>query len=128
MVTGHPASSGGLFVSLRRLLATAFEMALVRLDLLGTELEIEKQRILAGLLRAAAALLLLGVAAVLACGCVILLLWDSYRLAAMGTLALAFLVGGLWLLRSAQARLRSPGGLFLSSVAELRRDQADLAR
>ncbi len=122
-----PASPGGLFVSLRRLLATVLEMALVRLDLLSTELEIEKQRFLAGLMFGVAALLLLAVGAVLACGFVILLLWDGYRLPALGLLALIFFGCGVWLMRSAQARLRSPGGLFSASVAELRRDQSDLA-
>jgi uncharacterized membrane protein YqjE len=115
-----------LFDSLRRLLATAIEIAQVRLDLLSTELELEKQRILAGLLFGVAALLVLGVGAVLACGFIILLLWDGYRLAAVGVLSLLFFGLGAWLLRSAQQRLRSPGGLFAASVDELKRDQADL--
>jgi uncharacterized membrane protein YqjE len=109
------------------LLATAIEIAQVRLDLLSTELEIEKQRILAGLLFGVAALLVLGVGVVLACGFVILLLWDGYRLAAVGALALIFFGSGLWLMRSAQERLRSPGGLFATSVAELKRDQSGMA-
>ena len=126
MATSNPASAGGLFVSLRRLLATAIEIAQVRLNLLSTELELEKQRILGGLLFGVAALLVLGVGAVLACGFIILLLWDGYRLAAVGVLSLLFFGSGVWLLRSAQQRLRSPGGLFAASVDELKRDQADL--
>jgi uncharacterized membrane protein YqjE len=126
VASGNPASAGGLFVSLRRLLATAIEIAQVRLDLLSTELELEKQRILGGLLFGVAALLVLGVGVVLACGFIILLLWDGYRLAAVGVLALLFFGSGLWLLHSAQQRLRSPGGLFAASVDELKRDQADL--
>ena len=127
MTTGDAAAAGGLFVSLRRLLATAIEIAQVRLDLISTELEIEKQRILSGLLFGIGALLVLGVGVVLGCGFVILLLWDGYRLAAVGVLALIFFGCGVWLMRSAQERLRSPGGLFAASVAELKRDQSDLA-
>jgi hypothetical protein len=41
-------------------------------------------------------------------------------------LSLLFFGSGVWLLRSAQQRLRSPGGLFAASVDELKRDQADL--
>ncbi len=126
-MTTNAGSSGGLFDSLRRLLATVIEIAQVRLDLLSTELEIEKQRVLAGLLFGVAALLVLGVGVVLACGFVILLLWDGYRLAAVGVLALGFFGSGLWLMRGAQERLRSPGGLFAASVAELKRDQSDVA-
>jgi uncharacterized membrane protein YqjE len=127
VVTNDPGSGGGLFISLRRLLATVIEVAQVRLDLLSAELEIEKQRILAGLLFGVAALLVLGVGAVLACGFIILLLWDGYRLAAVGVLALIFFGSGLWLMRSARECLRSPGGLFAASVAELKRDQSGIA-
>lgn len=115
-----------MFSSLRQLLASAIEMAQVRLDLLSTELEVEKQRILAGLLFGVAALLVLCVGVVLACGFVIFLMWETYRLTAIGVLALLFFGGGLWLVRSAQERLRTPGGLFAASVAELARDRSDL--
>ncbi len=127
MAKGDPASAGGLFVSLRRLLATVIEIAQVRLDLLSAELEIEKQRVMAGLLFGVAALLVLGVGVVLACGFIILLLWDGYRLAAVAVLSLVFFGSGLWLMRNARERLRSPGGPFAASVSELRRDQSGLA-
>lgn len=124
---GDSAATGGLFNSLRRLLSTALEMLQVRMELLGAELELEKQRILAGLLYGVAAVLVLIVGVVLACGFVILLLWEGYRLAAVGVLALLFLGGGALLLRSAQSRLRNPGGgLFATSVAELARDRERL--
>ena len=126
MEAPNPAGGGGLFKSLRQLLASAVRMAQVRLDLLSTELEIEKQRILGGLLLGVAALLVLCVGVVLGCGFVILLLWEGYRLAAVGVLALLFFAGGLYLIRSAQARLRTPGGLFAASASELLRDQAQL--
>lgn len=71
---GDSAATGGLFNSLRRLLSTALEMLQVRMELLGTELELEKQRILAGLLFGVAAVLVLIVGVVLACGFVILLI------------------------------------------------------
>ncbi len=124
---GDSAATGGLFNSLRRLLSTALEMLQVRMELLGTELELEKQRILAGLLFGVAAVLVLIVGVVLACGFVILLMWEGYRLAAVGVLALLFLGGGALLLHSAQSRLRSPGGgLLAASMAELARDRERL--
>lgn len=126
MVDFNAGVAGGLFASLRQLMATVVDIAQVRIELLSAELELEKQRVLAGLLLGVAALLVLGVGAVLACGFVILLLWDGYRLAAVGSLSLLFVAAGLWLMRSARARLVTPGGVFAASVTELARDQAAL--
>lgn len=122
----EPTSGGGLFASLRQLLATALEMAQVRLELLGSDVEQEKLRLFDGLIWAGLALMLLGIGMALLCGFIVLLFWDGYRVAALGLLALLFLGGGLLLLRQARNRLRSPGGMFASSVAELARDRAGL--
>ena len=121
-----PVQESGLFVSLRRLLATVHEMAQVRLELLGTEVELEKRRLFDGLLWSAVALLVLGVGLVLLCGFVILLFWEGYRLAAVGVMALLFLAGGALLMREMRQRLRNPTGMFNASVAELKRDRAEL--
>jgi uncharacterized membrane protein YqjE len=120
-------STAGLFGSLRRLLGTAAEVARVRLALLATELELEKQRLLDGLFWGAIALVLLTAGLVLTCGFVLLLLWEGYRLAAVGVLALLLLVAGGLLLQLARRRLASPGGMFEASVAELARDHSSLA-
>ncbi len=122
----EPIKERGLFASSRRLLATALEIAQVRLGILGTELELEKRRLFDGLLWAAVALLALGVGLVLLCGFVILLFWEGYRLAAVGVLALLFLGGSALSIREARQRLRSPTGMFSASVAELERDRAEL--
>ena len=121
-----PVQESGLFASLRRLLATVHEMAQVRLELLGTEVELEKRRLFDGLLWGAVALLVLGVGLVLLCGFVILLFWEGYRLAAVGVMALLFLVVGVLLMREVRQRLRNPTSMFNASVAELKRDRAEL--
>ena len=121
-----PVGESGLFASLRRLLATALEVAQVRLDILGTEVELEKRRLFDGLLWGVVALMVLGVGLVLLCGFVILLFWEGYRLAAVGVMALLFLVGGVLLMREVRQRLRNPTGIFNASVAELGRDRAGL--
>lgn len=121
-----PVKESGLFASLRRLLSTALEMAQVRLDLLGTEVELEKRRLFDGLLWGAIALMILGVGFVLLCGFVILLFWDGYRLAAVGVMALLCLVGGIVSMREARQRLSNPTGMFDASIAELERDRAGL--
>lgn len=111
---------------MRQLLATALDIAQVRLELLSTEIEFEKRRLFDGLLWGAFAIMILGVALALFCGFVVLLFWDGYRLTAVGLLALLFLVAGVLLLREARQRLHHAKGLFHASVAELKRDASDL--
>lgn len=121
-----PVQQSGLFASLSRLLGTALAMAQVRLDLLGTEVELEKRRVFDGLLWGALGMLALDVGLVLLCGFVTLMFWDGYRLAAVGVMALLFLAMGGLLLREARQRIRSPSGMFDTSVAELGRDRSGL--
>lgn len=122
----EPIKEGGLLASTRRLLATVFEIAQVRLELAGTEIELEKRRLFDGLLWGAVAVLALGVALVLMCGFVILLFWEGYRLAAVGTLSLLLIAVSLASMREARRRLRSPAGMFSASLAELERDRVGL--
>jgi uncharacterized membrane protein YqjE len=117
----------GLFGQLQESLGTGIELLRVRLALLGTELGLEKQRLATGLFWGALALMSLTVGAVLLCGFVILLLWDGYRLAAVGVLALLFLAGGLGLVQAARRSLSAESNLFSVSLAELDRDRAAFA-
>lgn len=121
-----PTKESGLFASSRRFLATAFEMVQVRLELLGTDVELEKRRLFDGLLWGAVAVLTLGIGLVLLCGFVILLFWEGYRLAAVGVLTLMLLGASVLAMREARQRLRSPTGMFSATVAELKRDRAGL--
>ena len=116
----------GLFASLRRLLGTALEIAQVRLELLGTEVELEKRRLFDNLLRAVVALLLLGVGLTLLCGFLLLLVSEAYRLAALGVMALLFLSAGLLLLQRARQSVRNSKTMFDASLGELQRDRAGL--
>jgi uncharacterized membrane protein YqjE len=116
----------GLLVSFKRLCATVIEIGQARLELVGTELELEKKRLFEGLLWALAALLVLGVGLVLLCGFIIFLLWEGYRLPALGVLTVSFLAGAWALLRQARKRLSDPKGMFSASVSELSKDRQAL--
>ncbi len=120
-------SPGGLFASLRRLLGTMLEIAQVRLQLFGNELEQEKLRIFDGLLLAGIGLMLLSVGTVLLCALVVMLFAEGYRVAALAVLTVAFLAVGMLTMRAGGRRLHSPGGVFPATLAELARDRADLA-
>jgi uncharacterized membrane protein YqjE len=116
----------GLFASARRLLATLLEIGQVRLELIATELELEKLRLFDALLLAGAAMLALAVGVVLLCFFVVAAAGDAWRLHTLAALALLFIAASVWGLRAARARLRSPGSLFDATSAELARDRAAL--
>lgn len=117
-----PAIRAGLFDSLRGLLRTSVELAGVRLELLATDLEVEKLRFAEAALRALLGLMLIGLGLVLLAGFVLLLLWDGYRLQAIVVLMLLCLGGGLLLLRAAKRRLQQGEPLLAATRAELQRD------
>jgi uncharacterized membrane protein YqjE len=121
-----PATQPGLFGALRRLLRSSAQLALVRLDLLVIDLELEKLRLVDVAVRALLGLVCVGLGLGLLIGFVLLLLWDSYRLAAVGVLTLLFLGGGLLLLQAARRRLNDGEPIFAATRAEFARDQAAL--
>ena len=121
-----PASRAGLFESLRQLLHTALSLATVRLELLATDLEIEKLRLIEVTLRALLGIMLLGLSLLLLIGFLLMLLWDGYRLPVLGVLTLLCLLGGLALLHAAKRRLRQGEPMFAATRAEFERDQAAL--
>lgn len=109
------------------MLATALELLRVRLALLGTEVELGAQRLFDGLLWGSLALMLLGIGIAMFSGLVILLCWDSYRLASVTALAAGYLLAGAALLHKAKAQLIGVSGMFHLSLAELQRDGASLS-
>ena len=75
-------SAGGLFDSLRALLATLVAMAHTRVELFGTEIEEEVRRVVALLLGGLAVLALISLALLFSGLVVIAIYWDTHRLAA----------------------------------------------
>ena len=110
-----PAPGAGLFQSLRRLLATALDIAQLRLDLLANELAQEKLRIFDALAWAAVALLLLALGLILGVALLVALAPEAWRPLVLGLLSLACLGGGAWMLHQARRRLTSPGGMLAAS-------------
>jgi uncharacterized membrane protein YqjE len=122
--SGTPA---GLFGSLRQFAATLVEIAQVRLQLFGNELEQEKLRLIGALLLAVTGLMLLTVGTLLLCAFLVMLVAEGHRLTALGVMTLATVGGAVLLLRACVSRLRSPpGGAFAGTLAELSRDRSAL--
>lgn len=122
------ASHGGLFRSLRGLLATLLATARTRLELLQVELEEEKLR-LAGIgVLAIAAVFFLVLAVLVFTFFVILLFWDTHRVMVSGLVALAYLILGLCCAAAARARANTKSTLFAASLAQLDADRERLTQ
>jgi uncharacterized membrane protein YqjE len=122
----RPSASPGLFASLRGLLHSSAQLALVRLELLVTDLEYEKLRLAQVAVRGLLGLMLVGLGTLLAIGFILLLLWEEHRLMAIGVLTLLCLLGGAMLLRSAQRSLQDGEPMLGATRAEFERDEAAL--
>jgi uncharacterized membrane protein YqjE len=120
--------SGGFLHSARQLGATFVGLLHTRIEIVATEYEEERVRLRQGLLLAVIAGFCLAVATVLAVMFLVVLFWDTHRLAAIGALFLLFLgIGGgcvRALLRSARSRPR----LFATTLDELARDAERLRK
>lgn len=119
-------AAAGLFASLRGLLATAADLSRTRLELLATELEEEKLRLLELLAYGLAALFFLGFGVVLLVIFLTVLWWDSNRLLASGVFGAIFLCCGIAAVFQALRLIRRKSGLFAASLAELAQDRAAL--
>lgn len=107
-----------------RIAASVLDMAHTRLELATLEVQEEWQRMLGYLAATLMAVLLGAGALMLAALFVILLFWDSYRLAAVGAMAALFALAGatVWLKARASFSARPP--LLSATLAELRNDVA----
>lgn len=117
----------GLLTSFRSFLAHGLELLQVRAELLATELEEEKTRLLSLLAYGAAAFFLLGAGMVFLAMFLTVLFWDDHRLLTIGILTLIFLIGGAIALFLALRTARANQRLFAGSLAELAQDRADVA-
>jgi uncharacterized membrane protein YqjE len=117
------SARGGLFSSLRGLLATGVAIVQTRLELLATELQEEKARLLGLLAFGAAALIFLAAGLVFLAILITVLLWDSNRILALALFSALFLSGGTVCLAIALRHARSPSRLFAASLAELAADR-----
>lgn len=118
--------SRGLYASLRGLVTTGVAVLQTRLELLSTELQEEKARVLGLVAYAAAAVILLAVGSVFFAVFLTVLLWDSNRLLALGVFSALFLGAGALALTMARRLARTESRLFAASLAELAQDRAGL--
>ncbi|WP_434514273.1 phage holin family protein [Dechloromonas sp. ARDL1] len=125
--TGGEEGREGLFSSLKNLLATLLAIGKTRAELLITELEEEKFRLMSLWARAIGAAFLLALGVVMLVCSIALAFWEQ-RVIVFGIFAVVFVGGGFLLLRSLQRQASQPSKMFKASLAELETDMAQLRR
>ena len=123
-VTGE--AGGGIIQSLRNLAATLVAVLHTRLELLVTEIEEERVRLLQLALWAAAALFFLGVAFLLFVTLLVVVFWDGHRIAVIAVLAGICLAAGIGMAVGASNRMSGRSRLFSATLDELARDRDQL--
>jgi uncharacterized membrane protein YqjE len=121
-----PKAGGGILQSLRNLAATGIALVQTRLDLLVTEIEEERVRLLQLLFWAAGALFAIVIGVLLLVMLVIALFWDSHRIAALAVLATLFLAAGAAMAAGVRARMRDRPRMFSTTLTELGKDRDGL--
>lgn len=112
--------------AVRRIGADLLDLARTRLELAGIELQ-ESGRVLLGYLAWGVAAAVLALFALwLVVVFVLVLFWDTHRLAAVGAMALLFILGTVVAAMKLRAGLAARPPLLPATLAELRKDAAAL--
>lgn len=124
--TAAPGRTGGLLVSLRRLLATGVEILQTRLELLSVELEEEGLRLRELLLYTLIGLFFLGIGVLLLTLLVVVLFWDTYRLPVLTGVTVLYLALGIGAALRVRRILTTRSRLFGATLGELDKDRRQL--
>lgn len=124
---GGEGDREGLFAALKNLLATLLAIGKTRAELLVTEIEEEKYRVIGLFSKAIGAAFLLALAVVMAVFALALAFWEQ-RVFVFGLCAVLFGGGAWWLLVALKRQFAVPSKLFRASLSELETDMAQLRR
>jgi len=119
-------ASEGLFASLKNLATTLVAIVHTRLDLLSTDLEEGRQRLISLLVLTLVSLFCIFIGVVLLAILIAVVFWDTHRLLALGALTGTFLIAGAILCGLAIRAMRTMPRMFAASLAELSKDQQQL--
>lgn len=126
MTEDNGASETGLFTTLKALTSGVLAIIQTRLELLSTDVAVERERLLTLLVMVLAALFFLGVGVLLLALLIVMALWESQRLYALGGMIVFFLGAGAVVGWLAVQKSRKQPRLFDASITELAKDRQDL--
>lgn len=114
-----------MFVSLKNLILTLLAIGKTRAELLVTEVEDEKLRLMSLWAKAVGAVFLFAVGLMMLVAFIALVFWEQ-RILVVGLAAGLFLVTGLLLVSALRRQIVQPSKLFRASLTELETDMAQL--
>lgn len=123
MSENTPNQGNGLIDSLATLVTTFVAIIHTRLELLSTDIEEEREHLLSLVKLSLIALFCMMLGMLLIAVLLIVALWDTYRLAAIGSLAAFFILSGLIAWYMAKRKAKAKPRLFSASLLELRKDR-----
>ena len=116
----------GLLSSLKNLTVTLIAIIHTRLELLSTDLEEGRERLISLLAMIFVSLFCLCFGAVLLTLLIVVIFWETHRLLALGTLTGLFIAAGSVLSIMALRALKSMPRMFEASLAELVKDHQEI--
>lgn len=116
------ARPAGLFASLRGVFDTVLGIAGTRFELIGIEIAEEKERLVALLVTAVAAVFAFSFAVLLLTLLVVAAFWDN-RVVVLGVCVLVYAAAGAWLVMRLRTQLESRRSMFAATIAELAKDR-----
>lgn len=124
--TSKPNNSQGLFESIKALTSTLVAIVHTRLELLSTDLEEDRERLMSLVILSLIALFSLVIAVVLVTITIVIAFWDSYRVLALASISGVFIIVGIatWLAAVRQAKKKPK--IFVASLLELVKDRQHL--
>ena len=105
---------------LRRILSSAFAIFETRLELIGIELQEEKERLIGVVFLGLAAMMLAMMALI---SLIAIFFWDTYRWQALGGITLLYALIALACGLRARSNLRDAPNMFDDTLAEFRKDR-----
>ena len=116
----------GIMDALRCFLGSWVAVLKTRVELLGTELEEQREWLAKLVILSLVALFCLSFGVVFLTLFITMLFWAEYRQYVLGTFAALYLIAGLWALFAARKKGKSKPKMFSTTVSELGKDERDL--
>lgn len=124
--TSRSTNSLGLFESIKALTSTLVAVVHTRLELLSTDLEEDRERLMSLVMLSLIALFSLLIAAVLVTITLVVAFWDNYRVLALASVSGVFIIVGVATCLAAVRQAKKKPKMFVSSLLELIKDRQQL--
>jgi len=124
----NPANEPGFFEALRNLFSDFAALLQTRLELATTEFEEEAERLKQTLLLGAISLFFLAVGVILLTLFIVVLFWDTHRLAALGAVTTLYLLIGIAVGFAAKNKMSAMPRFLSTTMSEFAKDRERMSQ